>query len=351
MTQSAMKSPEVDAGPNLLLDWREPTESRRWVRAAIGSVAFHLVFFLGALGVGTLETPAPPNPADVAEIVRKVTPLYVPRDLTQKAPNRDKVSKEVNVEGLMASKAQKASPATPPVRSFRPPPEPRTNTPPAPAPRIVEPPKIETAANTTPVVPPPGAPKAPPPPQIQAVEKPKLVLENPGQYSTGQRPANSKVATPGTSVDEAVHSVARNIPPAQNRNVVEEMETPPNIPGTVRMQPSPAASPGRLELLSDPMGVDFRPYLIRILALVRQNWFAVIPESARLGNRGITQLQFIIDRNGQVPKLVIANTSGSEPLDKAAVAGVSASVPFPPLPQEFKGREIRVQFAFKYNTK
>jgi TonB family protein len=103
--------------------------------------------------------------------------------------------------------------------------------------------------------------------------------------------------------------------------------------------------------MSDPMGVDFKPYLIRILALVRRNWFAVIPESARLGNRGLVQLQFIIDRNGQVPKLVIATPSGSEALDRAAVAGISASVPFPPLPGEFKGREIRLQFAFKYNVK
>jgi TonB family protein len=60
---------------------------------------------------------------------------------------------------------------------------------------------------------------------------------------------------------------------------------------------------------------------------------------------------FIIDRNGQVPKLVIATPSGSEALDKAAVAGVSASVPFPPLPKDFKGQEVRLQFSFKYNGK
>lgn len=103
--------------------------------------------------------------------------------------------------------------------------------------------------------------------------------------------------------------------------------------------------------MSDPMGVDFKPYLIRILALVRQNWFAVIPESARMGNHGVVQLQFIIDRNGQVPKLVIATPSGSEALDRAAVAGISASVPFPPLPSDFKGQQIRLQFAFKYNSR
>jgi TonB family protein len=116
----------------------------------------------------------------------------------------------------------------------------------------------------------------------------------------------------------------------------------PQLPGT------PGSS---LELLSDPMGVDFKPYLIQILARVRKNWFAVIPETARMGNRGVVLLQFIIDHDGQVPKLVIALPSGAESLDRAAVASISASVPFPPLPKDFKGKEVRLQFSFKYNVK
>jgi TonB family protein len=65
----------------------------------------------------------------------------------------------------------------------------------------------------------------------------------------------------------------------------------------------------------------------------------------------LVQLQFIIDRTGQVPKLVIATPSGSQALDKAAVAAISASVPFPPLPNDFKGQQVRLQFAFKYNSR
>jgi TonB family protein len=57
-----------------------------------------------------------------------------------------------------------------------------------------------------------------------------------------------------------------------------------------------------------------------------------------------------VDRSGQVPKLVIASTSGVDALDRAAVAGVSASVPLPPLPPEFQGKEVRLQFSFKYNV-
>lgn len=105
-----------------------------------------------------------------------------------------------------------------------------------------------------------------------------------------------------------------------------------------------------LELLSDTQGVDFKPYLIRILSAVRRNWFAVMPESARLGRRGRVQIQFAINKDGSVPKLVIASGSGADALDRAAVAGISASNPFPPLPNEFKGNQVRLQFTFRYNV-
>lgn len=114
----------------------------------------------------------------------------------------------------------------------------------------------------------------------------------------------------------------------------------------------PAESGSLVELLSDPRGVDFRPYLTQVLAAVRRNWMAVIPESARLGmTRGRTLIQFSVARNGTVPKLVIARSSGTAPLDRAAVAGISASNPFPPLPNEYLGGDIRLQFTFLYNIR
>ncbi len=332
----------VDPGPNLLLDWHESRDRSGYLRAGIGSIAVHAVLITMAFTAGAVS---PRNATQIVADFRKVTPLYdPPTQLTQKAPNRNKVAKEVDVEGLLAPPSQK--PVPPPVRAFQPPPPKPLPGPPA-SPRLAEPPKIDTASNTPAALPPAGTPKAPPP-QIQSEEKPKLAFETPGQHGPASGRTLSKLAPPKTSVEDAIHSVARG--GGQGGVVVEDPLPPPNIPGTFHQTPSPAAH-GQLELLSDPMGVDFKPYLIRILALVRQNWYAVIPESARLGNRGVVQLQFVIDRSGGVPKLVIAMPSGSESLDRAAVAGISASVPFPPLPQEFKGREIRVQFAFKYNVR
>jgi len=68
-----------------------------------------------------------------------------------------------------------------------------------------------------------------------------------------------------------------------------------------------------------------------------------------MGQRGRTVVQFTIAKNGSVPKLVIHMPSGNEPLDRAAVAGISASNPFPPLPNEYRGEVLRLQLVFSYN--
>jgi TonB family protein len=104
-----------------------------------------------------------------------------------------------------------------------------------------------------------------------------------------------------------------------------------------------------LELKSDPMGVDFRPYLTQILATIRRNWFAVMPESVKLGQRGKVGLLFYVSRAGGVTRMVWAFQSGSDPLDRAAVAAIGASNPFPPLPAEYKGDRIVLQLNFAYN--
>lgn len=102
-------------------------------------------------------------------------------------------------------------------------------------------------------------------------------------------------------------------------------------------------------ILSDTQGVDFGPYLARVVYIVRRNWYAVIPESARLGEKGRAGIVFEILRDGSVPQMRLVASSGSDPLDRAAIAGIRASIPFPPLPQEFTGKHLVLQFIFLYN--
>jgi TonB family protein len=345
----------ADSGPNLLLDWHETTDSRRYWWAGAGSLIVHAGIFALVILLASLSVPAPREATEIIPDFRQAVHLTLPQDLTQKAPNKGKVAKEVNVEDLKPRPpSQERLPPAPAVRAFQPPkPQPLGPQQGAAAPRIAEPPKIETplTAQNEPPLPPAlaGTPKAPPT-QIQPAEQPKLALETPGQEGASEHKGQAKLTPPKSDVQSVVREMARG-GGGQGNIAVGDLDQAPELPPSIHLPPSPGRTGSSLELKSDPMGVDFRPYLVQILSLVRKNWFAVIPESAHLGNRGLTQLMFIIDRNGQVPKLVIATPSGSEALDRAAVAGISASVPFPPLPNEFKGQQIRLEFSFKYNMK
>jgi TonB family protein len=108
---------------------------------------------------------------------------------------------------------------------------------------------------------------------------------------------------------------------------------------------------GPLDVLSDTMGVDFGPYLARVLHDVRENWYRIIPESARapLMKKGKVSIEFAILKDGQVAGLQIVGTSGDVALDRAAYGGITASKPFPPLPAEFGGQYLALRFHFYYN--
>jgi len=86
-----------------------------------------------------------------------------------------------------------------------------------------------------------------------------------------------------------------------------------------------------------------------VVYAVRRNWYAVIPEAARLGQKGRVAIVFEILKDGSVPQLRLVGSSGLEPLDRAALSGIRASIPFPPLPQEFTGEHLVLQFNFLYN--
>ncbi|MGD0323248.1 MAG: energy transducer TonB [Terriglobia bacterium] len=102
-------------------------------------------------------------------------------------------------------------------------------------------------------------------------------------------------------------------------------------------------------ILSDTRGVDFGPYLARVVFVVKRNWYSMIPESARLGEKGRVGIVFEILKDGTVPQLRLVASSGADPLDRAALAGIHASIPFPPLPEEFTGNHLVLQFIFLYN--
>jgi TonB family protein len=105
---------------------------------------------------------------------------------------------------------------------------------------------------------------------------------------------------------------------------------------------------GALEILSDTQGVDFGPYLQRILQDVRVNWYHLIPESAEM-KKGKLAIEFAITKDGKVADMRLVATSGDDALDRPAWGSITASNPFPPLPKEFTGPYLALRFRFYYN--
>jgi len=305
-----------------ILSWREPVTSTRLSRAAIFSVVAHVLLFGLFWSLPQSEFKSRRN-VNVMVRARRVTKLYAPKiqDLTQKAPNVGKVANELDVR---SSRDTKPAP-----RSFRPPaPVGPANLPPSQTPAIT-PPDLDLKTDAPIVAGLNASPNLPRPPEA----KPKF--ENIAPTPTG--PADdAKLKMPKASISETASNAGR---------------VAGGGGGTISSGDNgdPSAV-GNMQLLSDPQNVDFKPYMQQILSLVRRQWFAVIPQVARSGRQGIVVLQFSVDRRGLIQKLVIANPSGTVAFDQAAVASVSASNPFPPLPAEYQGTEIRLQLAFSYNV-
>lgn len=115
-----------------------------------------------------------------------------------------------------------------------------------------------------------------------------------------------------------------------------------------------ASQPARqseVDVISDTMGVNFGPYLSRVLRAVRVNWYSRIPESARapLMKKGKVSIQFDILKTGQIAAMQVVGTSGDPSLDGAAIGGINQSGPFPPLPPQFQGQYLALRFHFFYN--
>ena len=105
---------------------------------------------------------------------------------------------------------------------------------------------------------------------------------------------------------------------------------------------------GALDILSDTQGVDFGPYLQRILQDVKENWYHLIPESAEM-KKGKLAIELAITKDGRVADMRLVASSGDVALDRPAWGSITASNPFPPLPGEFTGPYLALRFRFYYN--
>lgn len=102
---------------------------------------------------------------------------------------------------------------------------------------------------------------------------------------------------------------------------------------------------------SGPPGIDaikspnWGPYMRDLERRIKQNWN---PPKGDASKRVV--VLFRIGRDGRLLSIRIGKSSGSVSNDDAAKAAIELTAPFKPLPPEFKGNSIDIEFTFDYNV-
>lgn len=106
-----------------------------------------------------------------------------------------------------------------------------------------------------------------------------------------------------------------------------------------------------VEVLSDTQGVDFGPYLRRILGDIYRTWLPLIPEEARppLNKQGETQVRFTILPDGRIGAMNLDGSTHDQAIDRAAWGSIVGVGQFPPLPSSFHGPNLELRISFLVN--
>ena len=104
---------------------------------------------------------------------------------------------------------------------------------------------------------------------------------------------------------------------------------------------NPKGAPG-IDALKEP---DFGPYMRELQRRIKMNWE---PPKGNESKRVV--LLFKIARDGRLISHRIYKSSGLPAADRAAMHAVELTAPFKPLPPEYRGDSVDIQFTFDYNV-
>jgi len=107
---------------------------------------------------------------------------------------------------------------------------------------------------------------------------------------------------------------------------------------------NPGGGGGRpgIDAIREP---DFGPYMRELQRRIKLNW---TPPKGNESKRVV--LLFKIAKSGRMLSCRVFKSSGLPSADDAALRAVELTAPFRPLPVEFRGQSIDIQFTFDYNV-
>jgi TonB family protein len=315
----------ITGDANLLIESEEKHDTKWDNLARIGSIAAHIVLILLLVNLPKIFSSSTPSAVAVTPEQKEISMLYLPPEQAPRPPTPKMPRIDPKMLKNIAPPVEK--PAIP--EPTPPPPQPK------PQPDLPEAPKPHVAT--------PQPPQPQPPPQqlAQNTPTPQSQLE-PIKPSNNHLNLQLPNQSPGQVLEQQEQDAIKRHGPGV---YIPNDQGPTGPPGH--------GPPGHnaVNILTPTQGVDFNSYVQRMLAAIERNWYAVMPQSAMLGDKGVVYITFQINPDGsvQLPDPQMERTSGKPPLDSAAMSSIRASNPFEPLPKEFHGPYMRFGIYFLYN--
>jgi TonB family protein len=109
------------------------------------------------------------------------------------------------------------------------------------------------------------------------------------------------------------------------------------------------AQVGKVDVVGDPLGVNFNAYLAPVILEAGKCWNKAIEDKTHAPGikQGQVTVQFAIKKDGRLGTVELTSPSGDDVLDRDARTCVAA-LKGKPLPVEFKGREVGVRMQLLY---
>lgn len=104
---------------------------------------------------------------------------------------------------------------------------------------------------------------------------------------------------------------------------------------------NPNGTPG-IDAIKQP---NWGPYMRDLEQRIKRNWSPPKGDSSKR-----VVITFTIARDGRLLNHKVTKSSGVPLADRAAMSAIELTAPFRPLPPEFKGQSVPIEFTFDYNV-
>ncbi|MFZ0523692.1 MAG: TonB C-terminal domain-containing protein [Candidatus Acidiferrales bacterium] len=319
---------------NLLVEGEDKRDAKENAITRAASVAAHIAFIVFLVFLPKIFPPHVPTQSEIELASKELGVVYLPPDAGEvsRRPSPPpgpvvKISPKV-LNKVAPPRPEEHAIEAPPARN---PERPPTDLPAAPTPQPNRTPPRPTAAT----------------PPVDSAPSPSRLLPAAPQPIPGHLNLGLSSASPGKEMQDQLQDAVKHA----GSGTYTMPSGGGGDGGGHGGRGGGQVGNGAVDILTPTDGVDFNSYIARLVARVRQNWYAVMPESAYLGDKGIVAITFRINHDGTFPaeNFNLERTSGKDPLDTAAMAAIRTTNPFDPLPPQFKRPYIELRFIFFYN--